>query len=57
MKDRKEEVISKENENDIFKCDSCKNTATRKEIRKKWLSIPFGNEEKKRYYCGCMGWN
>ena len=52
-----EKELTPETENDIFKCDMCKETTTRKEIRKKWISIPFCKEEKKEYYCGCMGWD
>ena len=52
-----EEEITAKNENDIFTCDYCKKTTTRKEIRKIRISIPFCKEELKTYYCGCMGWD
>jgi len=54
MKNEKE--LTSETENDIFKCDMCGKTTPRKEIRKIWKSIPFCKEDKKQYYCGCMGW-
>jgi len=57
MKDKNEKELTPETENDIFKCNCCKETTTRKDIRNKWKQIPFGNEEKKEYYCGCMGWD
>ena len=57
MKDKNEKELTAETENDVFKCDVCKKTTTRKEIRKIWRSIPFGDEEKKEYYCGCIGWD
>ena len=52
-----EEKITKENENDMFKCPYCKEESTRKSIRTIFTSIPFCEEEKKEYYCGCMGWD
>jgi len=55
--DDNEKELTTETENDIFKCSSCKSTTTRKKIRSKWTSIPFCKENKKEYYCGCMGWN
>lgn len=57
MTDPNEKELNSETENDIFKCDECKKTRTRKEIRKIWKSIPFGSEKRKKYYCGCMGWD
>lgn len=57
MRDKNEKKLTPETENDTFKCFYCKETTTRKEIRKKWTCIPFGNEDKKEYCCGCMGWD
>lgn len=52
-----ETELTEENKSDTFICTMCKQKATRGEIRKKWISIPFGKEEPKTYYCGCMGWD
>jgi hypothetical protein len=57
MKDKNEKKLTKENENDKFKCQACPDIWTRKKILSIWTSIPFGNEEKKTFYCGCMGWD
>lgn len=56
-KDKNEQPLSDSNKTDVFKCTDCKKTTTRGEIRKKWKHIPFGNEERKTYYCGCYGWD
>jgi len=53
----KEKTLTEKNKSDVFTCQYCKKTKTRGEIRKKWDSIPFCIEEKKEYYCGCMGWD
>lgn len=54
--DKNEKELTPETENDVFTC-MCGKSKTRKEIRKIWKSIPFGKEDEKRYYCGCMGWD
>jgi len=57
MIDENEKELTPETENDIFSCSQCGKTRTRKEIRKIWKGIPFGKEDKKKYYCGCHGWD
>ena len=52
----KEKELDDDNKSDEFKCQACPKKTTRGEIRKIWNSIPFVNEDKKTYYCGCMGW-
>ena len=52
-----ETELTEENKNDKFKCTSCPKTSTREDILKIWTAIPFGKEENKSYYCGCMGWD
>jgi hypothetical protein len=57
MTDPNEKKLTEETKLDEFKCGSCGKVTTREAIRKIWNSIPFGNEEEKRYYCGCRGWD
>ena len=53
----KEEELNDSNKDDVFTCQYCKKKTTRVEIRKIWNQIPFCEEESKKYYCGCMGWD
>jgi len=53
----KEDELTEENKDDVFTCQDCKKKTTRGEIRKIWSSIPFAEEEGKKYYCGCNGWD
>jgi hypothetical protein len=55
--DKNEKELTEATKNDTFKCDYCKQISTREKIRKTWKAIPFGNEEEKTFYCGCMGWD
>lgn len=48
--------MTKKTKNDVFKCVSCGKKTTREAILKIWTEIPLGNEDLKRYYCGCLGW-
>lgn len=57
MKTEKQKELTEENSRDIFTCEDCKKKTTRGEIRKIWTSIPLCEEESKRYYCGCNGWD
>ena len=57
MIDPNEKELTPETENDVFRCTDCGKERTRKQIRKNWLGIPFGKEDKKKYYCGCHGWD
>tara|TARA_R110000772_G_C13310310_1_gene440384 strand:- start:47379 stop:47651 length:273 start_codon:yes stop_codon:yes gene_type:complete len=38
-------------------CSACGKAAAQKDILKIWTSVPFLQEKKKQYYCGCMGWD
>lgn len=49
--------MKEKKDDDIFRCGHCGKEKTRKELLKRWVKIPFGREEEKRYYCGCHGWN
>ena len=51
-----EEEQTYENKNDVFKCLECGKKTTRENIHKIWKVIPFCDEDKKTYYCGCRGW-
>lgn len=53
----KESELTEKNKGDVFTCQDCKGKTTRGEIRKIWSSIPFCDEAKKVYYCGCNGWD
>lgn len=57
INDYPEDELTEDNKDNIFKCSSCRKTATRGEIRKIWKSIPFCKEDRQEYYCGCDGWN
>jgi hypothetical protein len=49
--------LTENNSNDIFTCNDCKKGKKRSDIKKVWKHIPFAEEEVKKYYCGCNGWN
>ena len=54
---KKEKKLTDKNAGDVFKCSMCGKPTTRGEILIRWTSIPFCEEDKKKYYCGCIGWN
>lgn len=42
---------------DSFTCVYCKKTTPTEELLRQWKHIPFAEPSKRKYYCGCRGWD